>query len=381
MDKYEYSTLLAALQDVPDPRCARGKQLEWSFILGVIATALLSQQRGIAAIAQWATYHTDTLVAAFQPARRRVPSEATIRRTLRHVDVTLLEQCIARVTGARPGPSADSPRTQYGYAVDGKYVRGAGTHGVPTLLVSLVQHHHGQVLAQTRVPPHQHESAGVRQVLRGQDLTGKVVTLDAGLTHPALATQILEQGGHYLMVVKRNQARLYEELAWYFDTPPLPCDRPWCSAQHITKGHGRLETRSLTCTDELDGYVQWPGVQQVVRRMCERTQLKTGRTSQAVTYALTSLPAHAATAWQLAALWQGHWTIENRVHYVRDVTLGEDAHQMHTGNAPQALAALRNVWLNILRAAGWTNIAAALRQYSWSLTEALALLGLSNTRL
>jgi hypothetical protein len=87
-------------------------------------------------------------------------------------------------------------------------VRGAGSHGQRTLLVSLVQHEHEQVVAQTRVPPDRHESAGVRHVLTQQPLTGKVITLDAGLTHPALATQILEQGGHYLMVVKRNQARL-----------------------------------------------------------------------------------------------------------------------------------------------------------------------------
>lgn len=87
----------------------------------------------------------------------------------------------------------------------------AGIHGNPTLLVSLVQHQRGYVLAQTRFPAHQHESAGVRHMLMGQDLRGKVITLDAGLTHP-LATQILEQGGHYLMVVKRNQHQLYEEL-------------------------------------------------------------------------------------------------------------------------------------------------------------------------
>lgn len=376
MDEYEYSTVLAALHDVPDPRCARGKQLEWSFILGVIATALLSHQQGISAIAQWATYHAATLVAAFQPARGRVPSEATIRRALRYVDVTLLEQRLAQVRSAMPSLPSALPPSPQGYAIDGKYVRGAGAHGVPTLLVSLVRHQHGDIVAQTRVPAHQHESAGVRQVLSGQDLTGKVITLDAGLTHPALATQILAQGGHYLMVVKRNQVRLYDELTWYFDTPPLPCDRPWRSARTMTKRHGRLETRHLTCTDELDGYLQWPGVQQVVRRSCERTDLKTSQTSQAVTYALTSLGTHDVTAADLATLWQGHWTIENRVHYVRDVTMGEDAHQMHTGNAPQALAALRNAWLNTLRRAGWTNIAAALRQYSWSLPEALALLGL-----
>lgn len=79
-------------------------------------------------------------------------------------------------------------------------------------------------------------------------------------------------------------------------------------------------------------------------------------------------------------LGNGHWTIENRVHYVRDVTLGEDAHQMHTGHAPQALAAIRNVLLNLLRAAGWRNMAAALRHYSYSLPAALQFIGVSPAR-
>jgi predicted transposase YbfD/YdcC len=300
---------------------------------------------------------------------------------LRHVDVTRLEQHLAHLISAMPSDPLASAPAHPGYAVDGKYLRGAGAHGEPTLLVSLVQHQHGAVLAQTRVPPHQHESVGVRQVLTGQDLTGKVITLDAGLTHPALAAQILAQGGHYLMVVKRNQVRLYNEVTGYFETAPLACDRPWRSAQTVTKGHGRLETRRLTCTDDLDGYLAWPGVQQVVRRTCERMHLNTSVTTEAVMYALTSLTAQEATAADVERLWRGHWTIENRVHYVRDVTLGEDAHQMHTGNAPQALAALRNAWLNILRATGCTNIAAALRHYSWSIADALHLLGVSAVRL
>jgi predicted transposase YbfD/YdcC len=382
MDQPQYTTLLDALAAVPDPRRARGKQLEWSFILGVIATALVSQQRSAAAIAHWAQHHAAARIAAFQPARGRVPSEATLRRALRQVDVTQLEHRLTDLTAAPPSGalSGTNPSPQ-GYAIDGKYVRGAGAHGAPTLLVSLVHHQQGRVVAQRRVPTHHHESAGVQQLLTSQDLTGKVITLDAGLTHPALAAHILAHGGQYLMVVKRNQKRLYEELTWYFDTPPLPCDRPWQTAETVTKGHGRLETRSLTCTDDLDGYLQWPGVQQVVRRTCERTQRKTSVTSQAVTYALTSLTVHDATAADLARLWRGHWTIENRVHYVRDVTMGEDAHQMHTGSAPQALAALRNAWLNLLRASGWMNIAAALRHYSWSLPAALQLLGIPEGRL
>ena len=86
---------------------------------------------------------------------------------------------------------------------------------------------------------------------------------------------------------------------------------------------------------------------------------------------MTSLGAAAGTPAVLAALWRGHWTIENRRHYVRDVTLGEDACQVHSGHAPQALAALRNAVISLLRSAGWHNIAAGIRHYSTSVRDAL----------
>lgn len=376
MDQPQYSTVMAAVAAVPDPRDPRGRQLEWPMILGVIASALLCQQRSAAAIAQWVQEHQAPLLAAFRPARQRVPSESTLRRALRAVDLTALEQ---HVSAGPPPATPAAPVPARGVAVDGKYVRGAGTHGCPTLLVSLVAHHSAQVLGQCAVPHKQHESRGVAQVLAGRSLHGRVVTLDAGLTHPALAAQILEQGGHYLMVVKRNQARLYQELTWYFDTPPLPCDRPWRSWTTLSKGHGRIEERSLTCTDDLDDYLSWPGVQQVLRRECLRTSIRTGEVTQATSYALTSLAAAETSAADLMALWRGHWTIENRVHYVRDMTFGEDANQTHSGHAPQALATLRNALLNRLRAAGWTNIAAALRHFANAVGEALQFVGLPAT--
>lgn len=362
---------------MPDPRQARGKRLEWTFILGVIACAVLSQQRSAAAIAHWVHSHAPLLLTAFQPRQGRVPSEATIRRALRHVDVEHLEYHLARLPHPRSTPhTPPRPPVPRGVAIDGKYVRGAGAHGCPTLLVSLVAHEPVHVVAQYRAAPHQHESKAARQVLTARDLTGLVVTLDAGLTDPQLAQHILDQGGHYVMVVKRNHARLYEEMTWYFDTPPLACDRPWRTSETLNKGHGRLEHRRLTCTDDLDNYLTWPGVQQVLRRECERRIVRTGQVSQAISYALTSLPATAASAAQLERLWRGHWTIENQVHYVRDMTLGEDAHQMYTGHAPQVLAALRNAVLNQVRAAGWTNIAAALRHYSYTPTAALQFIGI-----
>jgi len=256
MDQPQYSTLLGALAAVPDPRQARGKRLEWTLILGVIASAVLSQQRSAAAITHWVQSHAPLLLLAFQPRRGRVPSAATIRRALRHIDVDQLEHHLAQLRGAIPAPrSSTMPAPPRGAAVDGKYVRGAGTHGCPTLLVSLVTHAPTRVLAQRRTDPHQHEGKAVAQLLTGRDLTGVVVTLDAGLTDPKLARHILAQGGHYLMVMKRNQARLYEEMAWYFDTPPLPCDRPWRTSETLSKAHGRLEHRRLTCTGYLHNYL------------------------------------------------------------------------------------------------------------------------------
>ncbi len=371
MDQPQYTKAMALIADLPDPRKPRGKQLEWSFIWGVILTAMLSQYRTPTAIAQWAQHQAQTLLAAFRPARQRVPSESTIRRALQRVDVDALERHLA----ALAAPPAPASAALVGQALDGKHVRGAGAHGAPTVLVSLVTHQEAQVVAQAAVATKRHESQAVPRVLAGRDLHGVVVTMDAGLTQPKVAAQILAQGGHYLMVVKRNRRQLYDELTWFFDTPPLPCDRPWRTGTTVNKGHGRLETRRLTCTDDLDDYLSWPGVQQVLRRECERVILKTGEVTRAVTYALTSLRAADASPDEVAALWRGHWMIENGRHYVRDVTLGEDACQMHVGAAPQALAAVRNAVISLVRHAGWTNVAAALRHYSLSVHQALQLIG------
>ena len=375
MDRPQYSSLMALLQGLADPRHARGKQLEWDVIWGVIASAMLSHQRGAAAIAQWAQRHAATLLAAFQPAKGRLPSESTIRRALQRVDRAALERQLAQFQPpVVPAPSQPAAGVA-GYAIDGKHVRGAGVHGQPTVLVSLVAHQDAAVLAQTAVAQKRHESQAVPPLLEGRDLHGMVISMDAGVTQPKLATQIRDQDGHYFMVVKRNRRQLYDELTWFFATPPQPCDRPWRTVRTVNKGHGRLETRTLTCTDDLDDYLIWPGVQQVLRRECERVVLKTGEVTRAVTYGVTSLAGAEATPEQLAALWRGHWSIENRRHYVRDVTLGEDGCQMHVGAAPQALAAVRNGLIIVLRWEGWQNIAAGLRHYSASVRDALHLIG------
>ncbi len=123
------------------------------------------------------------------------------------------------------------------------------------------------------------------------------------------------------------------------------------------------------------GYSDWPYLAQGCQM--ERAVVRKGETSRELAYAVTSLSPQDANPRQLLALWRGHWGIENRVHWVRDVTLDEDRCQVRTRAAPQVMAALRNMTISLLRLAGKRNIAAALRRHASHPSEALSLVGAS----
>lgn len=144
------------------------------------------------------------------------------------------------------------------------------------------------------------------------------------------------------------------------------------TASSLDKGHGRVETRKLTSTTALNGYLDWPGVQQVFR--VERQRTIRGQTTHEIAYGITSLPRDRADAAKLLGLVRGHWGIENGLHHVRDVTLGEDACRVRTGHAPQNLATIRNLIITLLNNAGSKNKAAALRRHAAHPKEALALI-------
>lgn len=171
--------------------------------------------------------------------------------------------------------------------------------------------------------------------------------------------------------MKDNQRLLKEDIAFIWQDEP---DAPPQAVQTNKRG-GRVEQRQLWASDMLMGYSDWPRLAQVCR-MVRRVTSK-GETRSEVAYAVTSLLPGEATPAQLLALWRGHWGIENRVHWVRDVTMDEDRSQVRTGAAPQVMAALRNLTISLLRLAGEPNIAAALRRHAAHPKEAMALVGAS----
>jgi predicted transposase YbfD/YdcC len=121
----------------------------------------------------------------------------------------------------------------------------------------------------------------------------------------------------------------------------------------IEKGHGRIETRRLEVTATLAEHLapSWPGLAQVCR--LTRARVVRGKTSHETVYAITSLAAETAGAARLLELSREHWGIENKLHYVRDVTCREDQARTNAGHAPQVLAALRNATLTLLRRLGF----------------------------
>jgi predicted transposase YbfD/YdcC len=146
----------------------------------------------------------------------------------------------------------------------------------------------------------------------------------------------------------------------------------------VEKGHGRVEKRTVRTTSILTLHQKWPGLAQGLEITRERTMQ--GVTTVEVEYAMTSLTPEEADAQRLSGLVRGHWGIENRLHYIRDVTLGEDACRVRKGSAPQVLAAVRNAVIHLLGGLGTSSHAAALRRLNAHPEEALALLNLPQTQ-
>lgn len=222
---------------------------------------------------------------------------------------------------------------------------------------------------------HHCELSVVPALLEELPVAGRIVTGDALYCQRAICQQVLAAQGDYLFVVKANQAELLEALVLLFEQPP-PGERLG-QAQSAGLHGDRYEERHLLVSAALTTYLRdelgWPAIRQVLR--VERRCTQKGRTSSEVRYLITSLSAKVSPR-QLLALVRGHWWIENKLHYVRDVTMGEDACQVRSGAAPQVLAALRSAAVALLRLNGWTNIAAGLREGAWRPGTVLRLLGL-----
>ena len=252
----------------------------------------------------------------------------------------------------------------------------------PTDSASKSQHSEEQEQEEHEDKKQKSELAVASRLIQHIDWKGKVLTGDALYCQRCLCSALRLAGGDYLFLVKGNQPQLFEDLRLLF--APLPPPKragegdlrlPEHHAQTTEKAHGRLDIRSIRASSELKGYSDWPGLEQVFEiRRCWQSK---GVCKEAVRYGVTSLPATIAIPERLLKLKRGHWIIENGLHYVKDVTMGEDKSTVHCGNGPKIMAALRNTAVRLLRHAGFSTIAARMRYNSTHPQAALEILSLS----
>ncbi len=386
------SSLASRLAAVPDPRGLRGRRHPLIVILVLAACAtLVVGNDSVAAIWQWSAGTGPEVLARLGArydaltGRYVVPSERTFRRVLTSLDGDALDAAVSGyltdvIRGVSPTPAlpaAAGPveREQRrvatralthpvpagllpAAAIDGKLLHGTVTATGRVFLVAAISHGTAVVAGQRQVADKRGEGTAVEPLLAGLDVAGMVLTLDALHTTKKTARLITNDlHAHYILILKGNQPlTLQAAQALLSGTDVEFADH---TAIDTDRGHGRTERRSLRLAPANDDL--FPGARQVFRLRRDTGGLDNVRTRKEIVHGITSMSAELADAVHLNHYTREHWCVENRLHWVRDVTFHEDDSQLRTGSAPRALATFRNLATSTYRLAGRANIAHARR--------------------
>ena len=377
---------------VPDPRDPRGVRHSLASVLALVLMAMTCGCTTLIAITCWIKSADQELLAAagaraLPDGSRTAPCARTVSRLLALPDPGIVEDCVCRylADGELALQAAEreqeqqqqqqSPEEGEGPALmgqvisDGKYVRGARRPDGTTMIMLSAVTPGGVTLAQREIPAKTNEIPEIGPMLRKLNeyypLAGRVLTADALHTHQEFADLALEAGAGAVLNVKGSQPNLRAALEGAL----------WAhAAVHVTqdRGHGRDERRShLVMDTPPEVRALFPPAEQVARIIRRRTvtswendghaRTRVTRTGSETVCLVITMTARQASPGHIAVYIRNQWSIENRVHYVRDVTLREDSSQVKTGSRPRVLVSLRNLSTGLIRQSGHQQIAATLR--------------------
>jgi predicted transposase YbfD/YdcC len=301
-------------------------------------------------IAEWGEAHLSFL-RRFLPYHHGVPGERWLTILMNRINPALFSAAFTAWVREVWPERADL------VAIDGKTSRRSHDRGAdraPLHLVSAFATTSRLVLGQEAVADKSNEITTIPTLLArlaaNDGLKGTLVSIDAIATNPAIATAITDAGADYLLAVKANQPTLRAEIESFFsDAPPATLD----STTAVDKGHGRIERRTVTVARDVTwlnserrfpGEFRLPDIATIVR-VAARAELK-DRGRFETRYYVSSAPLSAARA---AEAVRGHWAIENALHWVLDVTFGEDQSRLRTGHGAKNMAVVRHFAINLAR--------------------------------
>jgi len=375
---FDVDSLYAFLAKVRDTRKHKGKRYSLVSLLILMLLAKLGGEDKPSGITDWVAERKDQLIALKVLQRDQAPCHMTYRRVLQEImDAQEFDTLIGQYHQQRLDEEQEIVLT-----MDGKTLRGTipsgelrGTH-----LLTVYVPQQGLVLVQAQVERKENEITVAPQVLNQVNLSGAIVIGDAMHTQREISRQVVEAGGDYIWFVKANQPRTHWAIEKLFVhevcnlKQGAPLSKEVRMLSKVSKGHGRIETRTLLVSTLLNDYLDWPHVAQVFRleRIVWRNNYK-GKTRQVV-YGLTSLAPQKARPNRLLSLTREYWGIENGLHYRRDVTLHEDATRLTVGQAGRNMAILNNLIIGLCLRHKLKNLAQARRRFCARPEKALELL-------
>ena len=364
---FDIHSLYAYLQRVVDPRKPKGLRYHLATLLLLILLAKLGGQDNPTGIAEWVKHREAGLVELLKLPRKRVPHHCTYRRVLQTLEPELFEQVMGEYQRSRvPGDQ------ELVISIDGKTLRGTilggERRGVHLLAAYLPGS--GLVLMEVAVECKENEIVAAPKLLQSIALNGAIVIGDAMHTQRKISVQIVEAGGDFLWTAKGNQARtewaieklFVQEAVNLKKGAPLSKDCQ-VAVSKSTKGHGRIEKRTILVSQALNDYLDWPFVAQVFRLEREIWDSYGQRRTRQVLYGLTSLSSQQAGPKRLMYLVRDYWGIENGLHYRRDVTLHEDATRTTVGHTGHNLAIINNLVIALALTSGRSNLPRARRLF------------------
>jgi predicted transposase YbfD/YdcC len=372
---FPIGSLRAGLHKLKDPRKAQGIRYRLVDLLTLLILAKLGGEDEMKGMAEWVRLREETLIRLLNIRRCRLPHQTTYDRVLAELDAQAFDQ----VTGNFFAEV--NAGENWSITLDGKVLRGTIASGQTqgTHLLAAYMPERGVVLMQIEVENKANEITAAPRLLEAVDLHGCVVTGDAIFTQRSLCEQIVESGGDYVFPVKDNHPKLRQAIADLFMPAEVsaghsPVRLPETHAQTLNHGRGRTEYRYLTASSQLNDYLDWPHLGQVFRLQRVVQHRKTGKLTYEVVFGITSLSAADCSPDRLLQLIRQHWHIENRLHYVRDVTFGEDACTIRHTKRQRLLASLNNLAIGLLRQTDFRYLPEARRYFALHCDEALQLL-------
>jgi len=335
--------------DLPDPRRARGRRHRLSDMIVIAVTAVICCADGWADVADFGNAKRKWF-ETFLDLPHGIPCADTFERVFSRLDPDAFERCFMDWTKSLAGSSEGKL-----VALDGKKIRRsfahAWEHNTAAHLVSAFVSDNRTVLGQLAVDCKENEIVAIPKLLDLLDLSGATVTIDAMGCQAEIARKITENGGDYVLCVKGNQPTLHGRIERNVKDLMLEGFGGVRHGRHQTVdgAHGRIETRDVWVTDELDwlGEEQdrWPGLKSIA--VVESTRdIPTRGQSVERRYYISSHGGVDAAA--MADRIRGHWSVENNLHWVLDVGFDEDQARHRKGHSAQNFSRLRRIALNLL---------------------------------